>query len=180
MVNAIAKKNSVGVMLDTTDAILTRIAEEISGILNENTTKISRSMDSDLILLENLLSKLPAAIERNSRAIMKEADERIEYLTGSIRNVDNEKFLRSAEETRLNRLEKIEHEMMAKLVNTMRGRDELLSLSNCLKESISGIASESDAISHELDLRRSALKRLKEAIPAIQSALEKDIAECFS
>ena len=164
-------------MYDMTDLLFYRIVDDVSNILSDQVVDDSE-VYSDLSLLETLVAKLPSAVERAMGSVINEVDVNVKSITGSIRESDTVAVLRSESEARRSRLDRMEHESMAKLVNKMRSREEVSEMSNFLIESIRGLEADSLRCSSDLASRRAALVRLRELIPLTVVALERDIAEC--
>ena len=159
------------------DSLLYRISDEACEMLASGADSRTKFI-SDIDLLENLFSKVSGVAESRKQVIIKEAEEEVESLTKSVQKVDTSSVLERASDARKIRLERLEHETMAKLVNMMRSREELSVVEKCLGDSIAGMESEAGRLDGELERRRSAIRRLQELIPSVQEALERDIAEC--
>jgi hypothetical protein len=164
-------------MYDITDVLFYRIADDVSNILSDQVSAGSE-VNPDLSLLETLVAKLPSAVERARGSVINEIDVNVKSLTGSIRESDTVAVLRSESEARRGRLDRMEQESMAKLVNKMRSREEVSEMCNLLIESIRGLEGDSLRCSSDLEVRRAAVVRLRELIPLSVAALQRDIEEC--
>jgi len=127
-------------------------------------------------VLEKILSK-ENEVNSHSRtsALSNELDERILQLRSSAATLDTAQVLELVQRAQRSRLGKIEHEMMAKLVNKSGDKGELISKIQELEREIANLTATESTEHTQFSNRQLAVTVLTHLIGSMQASLSLDL-----
>lgn len=130
----------------------------------------------ELSLMEKLLESGLTAESRAISNIEKEASAETVRIRTSTGSTDFDGVMTGVHQAQRNRVDKLEHEMMSKLVSKMRDRTELDSLVSAVRDSISRLHADAESLTQTSDSRRSRTLALQQMIASVEESLLHDPA----
>jgi hypothetical protein len=124
-------------------------------------------------LLELMLKDIRK--QQNTHApLEREAKAEESRLLKLLKKVESDDVMIAVHEAERTKVEKLEHEAMAKLVNRMRDRDELVQSASSIQNVMESLSQDSATIDSEIGSKRQAVVRMQDLLGRIRSTLEKE------
>lgn len=160
-------------MIQVIERLLDDLAKDLTNLAHFQDQRGRSELQQKLLVLENVMSMYEnKGLMSNSDFVAPLSSDFPVSETDSDENIAGvlEK-LHSAEEARLARLE---HEMMAKLVNKLSSKESLIFAQNSAEEMQSDLIAQRDEVSQQMELRMMASQRVSRLIAAMQESLSHD------
>lgn len=122
-------------------------------------------------LLESLLKDIQKP-QTAHNSLQHEAKSEQSHLLKLLKNVKSDEVMNAVNMAERSKVEKLEHEAMAKLVNRMRDREELVQAASSIQSVMDSLNQESIAIDSAADRKRQAALRMHELLTRIRATLE--------
>ena len=134
---------------------------------SESITQALGTMDS----VAKLFRMTTTGCSKQNKELMRDCEIHLKELESSRYDLDPSKILQTVREAETGRLAKLEHETMAKLVNKMCGRTELIEAFTSSQSSINDMSEYSETLHQRISQRQLVARILSQLIPSVQASL---------
>jgi hypothetical protein len=151
---------------------LESLCEEVSRVARPH-----KDIDSPVLEEMDSLIRLLAATggkAKGTQDIKRDVTASISSLTNQGSEVDINQVSAAVDSASKSRIAKIEHETMAKLVNKMKDRSDLMNSMAQNQESLDALVHEDKAVADEIELKRTTAIKLMSLITRVRHSMEKE------
>jgi hypothetical protein len=134
---------------------------------SESITQALKTTDS----VAKLFRMTTTGCSKQNKELMRDCEIHLKELESSRYDLDPSKILQTVREAETGRLAKLEHETMAKLVNKMCGRTELIEAFTSSQSSINDMSEYSETLHQRISQRQLVARILSQLIPSVQASL---------
>ena len=157
-------------------ASLDRTASQVEALGNGSSSSFE-SLLNELMVMEKLVNAVWPAESTSISTVGKEALDEVSRIERSITRVDTSTVLKEVNRAERNRIDRLEHETMSKLVNKMPDRGDLAGAVASMKDSIANFRKEAADMSETAENRRTVVAYLQKLIAETQASFEQDPSE---
>lgn len=151
------------------DTISKDILEAIESPLDSTVDVMTLS--KKLMVLENISNADSRKLDSVTTSDIENMKEQVAQIKSSFREANTSGIVQSVAIAEKSRIDKLEHETMAKLVNKLRSKPELEADGLTVGASIECLSQESEALDRAMEIRRLAACVLSQLVPSIQASL---------